>query len=147
MARVALDGESFQRVVDWLDTNAMFYDDYSWNKPQWRRVSPEGEKALRRHIRETLGAAMAEEPLAALVNLAQPAESRVLKAALSTAAGGWNQADGWPTRAHPSYQALLRLVEESIEPLEFADVCDTCAREECLCDTCWVRLARQRAKK
>ena len=51
--RVKLDRESFQRIVDWLDTNALFYGDYSWNKAEWRKPSPGGEQALREHIRKT----------------------------------------------------------------------------------------------
>ncbi|MEZ6080905.1 MAG: hypothetical protein R3C56_36115 [Pirellulaceae bacterium] len=50
-----LDSESLQRVVDWLDLNAQFFGDYSWNKVEWRRADPEGERALRETIREKFG--------------------------------------------------------------------------------------------
>jgi len=34
--RVKLDADSFRRIVQWLDVNAIFYGDYSWNKAEWR---------------------------------------------------------------------------------------------------------------
>ncbi len=49
---VELDPESRQRIIDWLDLNAQFYGTYSWNKDEWRRPDPEGEKALRAYIRQ-----------------------------------------------------------------------------------------------
>ena len=140
--RIELDGDSFARIVDWLDTNAMFYGDYSWNKPQWRGTLPAGEKALRQHLGRTLGPEMADQPFAALVNLAEPLESRALLMPLATSAGGWNRAgDAWADRNHPGYKKMLQLVMSSIAGLEFHDVAGTCAQDECLCDTCWVRLA------
>jgi len=140
-ARVTLDRESFQRIVDWLDTNAMFYGDYSWNKVEWRKPSPDGERALREHIRETFGEELARQPFAALVNVAQPSESRILKASLAEAAGGWGQSEtgGWSDMSHPGHTRMRQLVEASIAPPEFRDIADTCAHDECLCDTCWVR--------
>jgi len=148
-ARVTLDQESFQRMVDWLDTNAMFYGDYSWNKVEWQKPSPEGEKALRQHIHETFGQELAGQPFAALVNVAQPSESRILKAPLAAAAGGWgqNEMGGWSDTSHPGYQKMSRLVEAAIAPLDFQDIADTCAHDECLCDTCWVRHDREHRKR
>ena len=67
---VQLDRESFQRIVDWLDVNAVCYGDYSWNKLEWREPLPEGERALREHIRGRFGPHLAEQPFAALVNVA-----------------------------------------------------------------------------
>jgi len=144
-ARIEIDGESFERVVDWLDLNAMFYGDYSWNKPEWRNASPEGERALREHVGECFGPAMARQPLAALINVAEPSESCVLKAPLAVAVGGWGQIPegGWPDTGHPGYRKMRELVEGSIAPLEFHDVVATCGRDECLCGTCWVRHARK----
>jgi hypothetical protein len=140
-ARVELDGESFQRIVDWLDTNALFYGDYSWNKIQWRKASPEGETALREHIRAKFGHELAEQPFAALVNVGQPSESRILKAPLAGDAGGWGQIQegAWLDTAHPGYRKMQQLVEASIAPHEFHDIAGTCGQDTCLCDSCWVR--------
>ena len=118
------------------------------SRSRLRRTSPAGEKVLRQHLRRTLGPEIADEPFAALVNLAEPLESRVLLMPLATAAGGWNQADdAWPDRNHPGYQKMLQLVRSSIAGLEFHDVAGTCGQDECLCDTCWVRLAREDREK
>ena len=147
-ARVTLDRQSFQRIVDWLDTNAMFYGDYSWNKVEWRKPSLEGERALREHICETFGKELTAQPFAALVNVAQPLESRILKAPLAAVAGGWgqNEMGGWSDTNRPGYQKMSRLVEASIAPLKSHDIADTCAHDQCLCDTCWVRHDRKRRR-
>ncbi|HJN09271.1 MAG TPA: discoidin domain-containing protein [Pirellulaceae bacterium] len=140
-----LDAESFQRVVDWLDLNAQFFGDYSWNKDEWRRPDPDGERALREHIRETLGPELAEQRYAALVNVGLVTESRILKAPLSKAAGGWGQiADtGWRDVHDPGYTKMRRLVEQSIAPLPAHDIDGTCGRERCVCRSCWVRFAQE----
>ena len=139
--QVTLDRESLQRIFDWLDTNAMFYGDFSWNKVEWRKPSPEGEKALREHIRATFGQKLAEQPYAALVNVSEPSESRVLKGPLATSAGGWGQHEkgGWSDTSDEGYRRMSQLVEASIAPVQFHDIADTCGREPCLCDNCWVR--------
>jgi len=134
------DAEGFQRIVYWLDLNAEFYGDYSWNKDEWRTVLPDGEKALREHVRKQFGDPLADGPLASLVNLALPAESRILKAPLAVESGGWGQiADGWASPDEPGYQEMKRLVEAAIAPLEAHDVAGTCNRVPCECGGCWVR--------
>ena len=144
-----LDRVSFQRVVDWLDLNAEFYGDYSWNKAEWQKASPEGEKALREHIRAVLGPELAEQPYAALVNVAMPSESRILKGPLAVEGGGWGQiAEGkWKTTDAPGYKRMLKLVLASIAPSETHDVAGTCNRTPCLCRSCWVRKARAEWRK
>ena len=142
--QVQLDRESLQRIVDWLDLNAVFYGDYSWNKAEWRKTRPEGEEALRDHIRGTFGKELADQPYAALVNVALPSQSRILQSPLSRQAGGWGQLDsrGWATTADPGYQQMRRLVEASLRPPADRDVAGTCGRnEECQCESCWVRRA------
>ena len=148
-ARVKLDRESLQRIVDWLDTNALFYGDYSWNKVEWRKPSADGEKLLREHIRKALGPEWAEQPFAALVNVAEPSESRILKAPLAKVAGGWGQVPegGWHSAQHPDYRKMRRLVGAAITPLRFHDIADTCGRDPCACDACWVRHAREHRQK
>jgi hypothetical protein len=126
--------------VQWLDLNAQFYGDYSWNKEEWRGVSEDGEAALRRAIRETLGPGIAEQPLAALINVGLPAESRILQAPLAAEAGGWGQiTPGWASTNAAGYRLMLRLVLDCLEPLEGRDVAGTCGRDPCICRSCWVR--------
>ena len=151
-ARLKLDRESFQRIVDWLDMNAICYGDYSWNKVEWRKASPPGEAALRQHIAKTFGAKLAAQPFDALVNVAQPSESRILKAPLATSGGGWGQITtqkgGWRDTSEPGYREMRQLVEGAIAPLKFHDIAGTCGQDKCVCGTCWVRHAvEQRLKR
>jgi len=148
-ARVKLDRESFQRVVDWLDVNAICYGDYSWNKLEWRKASPPGEAALRQHIRNTFGEKLAGQPFESLVNVAQPSESRILKAPLAASGGGWGQIakGGWHNTDEPGYRTMRRVVEASIAPLKYHDVAGACGHDKCVCGTCWVRHAEQQRLK
>jgi hypothetical protein len=144
-AKAKLDRESFQRVVNWLDQNAICYGDYSWNKVEWRKASEAGEKALRKHIGEVLGKKLSAQAFEALVNVGQPSESRILKAPLAKDAGGWGQFSakegGWRSTDDPGYRKMRKLVEASIAPLEARDIAGTCGRKKCACRTCWVRHA------
>jgi len=137
-----LDPESRQRIIDWLDLNAPLYGTYSWNKDEWRRPDPDGEQALRAHIRQRFGDGLAGQPFAALVNAALPDESRILKAPLAIEAGGWGQIEqgGWKSQDDPEYQKMHELVHSAIQPLPYQDIAGTCGREErCLCLSCWIR--------
>ena len=140
--RVELDRESFQRIVDWLDVNAQFYGDYSFNRIETQPPSPEGEKLLREAVAKRFGAELAAQPYAALVNVAMPSESRVLMAPLPVAAGGWGQiAKGaYSGKSDPGWQEMLKLVEGSVTPLTYHDIAGTCGRDQgCRCSGCWVR--------
>jgi hypothetical protein len=140
--RVQLDQESFQRIVDWLDLNAQFYGDYSHNRIETQPPSPAGEKALRAAIEKRFGVSLAQQPLAALVNLAQPDESRILRAPLPAAAGGWGQlaSGAYRDRSDPAYQDMCQLVAATLTPPPFRDVADTCGHpDRCSCGNCWVR--------
>jgi len=140
--RVELDRESFQRIVDWLDVNAQFYGDYSFNRIEMQPPLPEGEKRLREAVAKRFGAELSAQPYAALVNVANPAESRVLMAPLPVAAGGWGQiAKGaFAARSDPGWQEMLKLVEGSITPLEDHDIAGTCGRKRgCACGGCFAR--------
>jgi len=147
--RVQLDAESFSRLVQWLDTNAMFYGDYSWNKAEWKQPHPDGEQRLRTAIREifggTLGQQLAEQPFETLVNVSLPSESRILLGPLATDAGGWATIGGGPfkSKASPQFRRMRELVGASVAPLPTHDVVGTCNQDPCRCGTCWVRKARQ----
>lgn len=145
--RVALDRESLGRIVDWLDANAVYYGDYSWNKPEWRTASAEGERALRAEIAAQFDPDLAGQPLAALVNVALPEESRILKAPLAPDAGGWGliAKQGWPNTADPAYQRMRQRVEAAFAPLKHHDIAGTCGHDaHCQCDSCWIRLKNER---
>jgi len=140
--RVTLDRESFQRIVDWLDLNAQFYGDYSHNRVENRWPDGNGEKALRAALEKRFGPELARQPFAMLVNVAEVGESRILKAPLPTAAGGWGQITDHAFRdtADPDYQELCRLVAAAITPLPYRDSAGTCGRDDhCVCGDCWVR--------
>jgi hypothetical protein len=148
--KVTLDAESRQRIIDWLDLNAPLYGTYSWNKDEWRRPDPAGEKALREHIRQRFGDALASQPFAALVNVAIPEESRILKAPLAIGAGGWGQIEqgGWKTADAPEYRKMHQLVQAAIQPLPYHDIAGTCGRDEnCRCLSCWVRKVQEERQK
>lgn len=70
--RVKLDAESFRRLVAWLDLNAQYYGDYSHNRPERRRPTAEGEKAIRAEIARLFGDKLAAQPIDALINIAGP---------------------------------------------------------------------------
>ncbi len=144
-----LEGQSLRRVVQWLDLNAEFYGDYSWNKPEWQPADPQGEKALREEIGRVFGSELAQQPYAALVNATLPGESRILQAPLAVEAGGWGQIaqGGWKSTEEAGYRKMVRLVADSLTPLETHDVAGTCNRQPCECRSCWVRRARQERKE
>ena len=110
-AKLKLDRESFQRIVDWLDMNAVRYGDYGRDKTSSRKLNKGGEKALRAYIAECFGAKLAAQPIQSLVNVSQVDESRILKAPLALDAGGWGQiANGWKTTDDPRYKKMLALI-------------------------------------
>jgi len=151
--RLRLDAGSFQRIVDWLDLNAQYYGDYSFNRAERCRADGRGEKALREHVRLVLGESWASQPFAALVNVALPTESRVLNAPLAVQAGGWGQtkAPSWSNKADAGYRRMLELVKAAIRPMERHDVAGTCGSEDgkrgCRCGNCWVRQIRAKRKQ
>ncbi len=146
---VELDRDGFQRIVDWLDLNAQYYGDYSWNRVEHRRPSLNGERALREHIKNVFGEELAKEPFAALVNVAAESESRILKAPLAKTAGGWEQikSNGWTSTSDPGYRKMRRLVEASLAPLDAQDIAGTCGRDNCVCGVCWLRQVRALRKQ
>jgi len=117
--RVKLDTDSFRRIAGWLDLNVQYYGDYVLqNRPERRRPSPAGEKALRQHLRDRCGGchkAIAAQPFAALVNIACPGESRVLNAPLPVSAGGWGQCkSAFTGPGDKRYEALRERVAAAV---------------------------------
>ena len=146
--RVKLDRESFQRIADWLDLNGQYFGDYSFNRLEHRSIDGGGEKALRAAIEQRFGAELARQPLAALINIALPRESRILLTPLAVKAGGWGQLTrgGWASTSDPSYRRMVKLVEGAIRPLSRTDIAGTCGSgakgRGCSCGVCWVRGVR-----
>jgi hypothetical protein len=137
------DREAFLRVIYWLDLNAQYFGDYSWNKQEWRQIDPDGEKMLRGYVGELFGSELANQPIAALANISLPSESRLLKAPLPEENGGWGQiAGGWDRPEDPRYQKMAKLIREAYEPVTSVDVLGTCNQEPCECRSCWIRRAR-----
>ncbi len=146
--RVNLDGDSLQRIVNWLDLNAQCYGKFSHNYREDRKVSKDGEKALRAFVRKTFGDDLAAEPLGALVNCGEETASRILKAPLSRGAGGWGQiSGGWSSTADPGYKKALDLVKGVFEPMKRQDICGTCGSFKyggrCRCGCCWIHETRE----
>jgi mono/diheme cytochrome c family protein len=138
------DRDGLRRIIDWLDLNAQYNGDYSWNRAEDRQAGPEGEKALRAFLTRRFGAEVAAQPFAALVNVGLPEQSRVLLAALPAEANGWGQLPNlFPDRNDPAYQELQSLVRQAIVPAENKDHEGTCGQTPCICGSCWVREAEQ----
>jgi hypothetical protein len=137
--RVKLSVGEFRRVAQWLDLNAPFYGDYSWNKPEWRQVVPAAETRLRAAIASRFGESVSRQPFAALVNVGDPEQSRILLAGLATAAGGWGQlAPAFSACEDRGWRSLRSLVMASLAPLRAHDVAGTCQQAACQCQACWV---------
>ena len=144
--RVKLDRDGLERIINWLDLNAQFYGDYSRNRAEDRRIDPAAEKAFRQRVHSDFGPDLAAQPIAALVNVAMPAESRILNAPLAVSAGGWGQIKegGWRDRSDAGYRRMRQLVEAVIVPHGSKDTEGTCGRQRgCRCGSCWVRKAEQ----
>ncbi|MBL7219781.1 MAG: hypothetical protein ISS69_06695 [Phycisphaerae bacterium] len=143
--KVQLDPPSLRRIIDWLDLNAPFAGMYSFNRPENRTIDPAGEKALREHIKKTFGEKLSAQPIAALVNIAEPDASRILMAPLAKSAGGWGQLNpAWKSTDAPEYKTMKNLVYATIVFNKYKDIAGTCGRGSkngCLCKACWIREA------
>ena len=109
-----VDRASFQRIVDWLDLNAQCYGDLFPNKLEERGINPAGMTELRSFIRRLFGETIANQPERALINTAQPDESRILMMPLAVAAGGWGQIDAWKGKGEPNFKQMAELVAKCI---------------------------------
>jgi len=141
--KVNLPREDFQRIVDWLDLNSQANGDSSHNRIEYARVSSEKEKILREAVKARFGEALSKQPYHALVNHANPGESRLLMAPLASKAGGWNQIKkGWSSKNDPDYKKFSDLIAATIVPPP-PDIAGTCGRDTgCACRDCWVRLGK-----
>lgn len=111
---VKVDRDSFMRIVEWLDLNAQCYGDLFPNKLEERRIDPKALAELRSYAAELLGEKIAAQPERALINVAQPEESRILMAPLAEDSGGWGQIDAWKNKDDPGYIKMQTLVAKCI---------------------------------
>jgi len=113
-SKAKLDAAGFTRIAEWLDLNGQYYGDYSFQRAERRQPSEAGVQALRAHIAQSCNschAGMRDQPLAALVNVAAPLESRVLQAPLATEAGGWGQCpEQWKSTSEAGYATMRQKV-------------------------------------
>ncbi|MCP4375666.1 MAG: hypothetical protein GY794_05765, partial [bacterium] len=114
--KVKLDNDSFQRIAAWGDMNYIRYGDYNrFSKAEWFVPHKHNQAALRAYIKELFGDKIAAQPIQALVNVAQPDESRILKAPLPVSAGGWGQiANGYTSTKDARYTKMLKLVMDCV---------------------------------
>jgi hypothetical protein len=113
--KVDMDRDSYMRIIEWLDLNAQCYGDLFPNKLEQRRFNGEALKELRAYAKELFGDKIAGQPDRALINVAQPDESRILMAPLAKGAGGWGQLEGaWRSRDDEGYKKMAALVDKCI---------------------------------
>ena len=141
--KVNLPREDFRRLIDWLDLNTQANGDSSFNRVEHARVDGAKERELREAVKARFGEALARQPLYALINLANPGESRLLMAPLAKEAGGWGQIDkGWAQADDPERARFRARIDAAIIAPP-PDIAGTCGRDAgCACGDCWVRLNR-----
>jgi mono/diheme cytochrome c family protein len=113
--KAPLSDSDFRRIASWLDLNAQYYGSYEGSKGQKRSLNAQGMAQLRDEARKQFGQALASQPDFALVNPADPEQSRILLAPLAREAGGWGQIrPGWPSRNHAGYRRMLQRVRQAV---------------------------------
>jgi hypothetical protein len=113
-AGVKLDRPSLDRIIQFLDLNAQCYGDLFPNKLEDRKFDGKALAELRAYIKELFGDKLAAQPERALVNTAQPDESRILMMPLAASAGGWGQIPGYQDRKDAKYVKMQQLVDKCI---------------------------------
>ncbi|MBT3198647.1 MAG: hypothetical protein HN350_01920 [Phycisphaerales bacterium] len=111
---IDIDRAGYMRIIEWLDLNGQCFGDLFPNRIEDRKFDSKGLAALRAHITKLFGAKIAAQPEYALVNVAQPDESRILLMPLPTTAGGWGQIKGFTSKDDPAYKKTAELVEACI---------------------------------
>ena len=81
---------------------------------QERKIDAKALTELRAYVQELFGEKIAKQPERALINAAQVDESRILKAPLALAGGGWGQISGWKSTDDPGYKKMAELVDKCI---------------------------------
>jgi hypothetical protein len=109
-----IDQDSYMRIIEFLDLNAQYYGDLFPNKLEDRQIDQQGFAAVQAFAAQCLGEVFANQPARALINVAQPDESRILMAPLAAEAGGWGQVKGFTDKDDPDYKKMAELVDHCI---------------------------------
>jgi len=109
-----MDRDSRMRIIEWMDVNAQCYGDLFPNKLEERGIDAAALAQLRAYAKTVVGAKMAAQPDRALINVAQPDQSRILLAPLPAGAGGWGQVKGFASKSDPRYKKMAALVDTCI---------------------------------
>ncbi len=144
---VKLNADEQHAIVSWLDLNVPMYGSWSWQQSELRSINSENEQKLRRYIAKVFGKKVSEQPLGALINVADVNLSRILLAPLSEKDGGWQQLKPlWRSRKDPRFIKMRQLVAATVNndlPVENAGTCGMAGaanwRNDCQCGNCWIR--------
>jgi len=109
-----VDRESYMQFIEWLDLNCQACGDLFPNKIEERKINPEKMSAVKAYAKELFGAKFANVPDRALINPAQPDQSRVLLAPLPVAKGGWGQLTGFASREDSRFRKMTKLIDAAI---------------------------------
>jgi len=113
-ANVNMDKDSYMRIIEWLDLNSQYYGDLFPNKVDDREIDPDAVAELRAYAKTVAGDQISAQPERALINPAQPDESRILMMPLAKSAGGWGQIGKWENKNDPGYKKMAKLVNNCI---------------------------------
>ncbi|MHB8900997.1 MAG: hypothetical protein ACYC6Y_19795, partial [Thermoguttaceae bacterium] len=114
-----LTNDDWQRLINWVDANGVYYDRYETNWPDRRIFDDESTDKLygilsRRCDSCHVGGYMGGLTWWLSINWHDVTSSRALAAPLARSAGGWGRCDGtvFATTNDPDYQALLGVLTE-----------------------------------
>jgi len=109
-----VDRESYMQFIEWLDLNCQACGDLFPNKVEERAFDAAEMLAVKAYAKELFGARFAKDPDYALINPAQPDQSRILLAPLPLAKGGWGQLSGYASKDGAKFKKMVSLVDAAI---------------------------------
>lgn len=107
---VQLTNDDWQRLINWIDANGVYYDRYEMNRPDRRIFNDELSTLFEIHTRRCSSCHFRGETYWLSINWHDVRLSRALIAPLAQSAGGWGRCDGsvFATTDDRDYQALRR---------------------------------------
>ena len=112
--KLKLDPESIMQVIEWMDLNCQGCGDLFPNKIEKRKLDQEKMAKVKAYASELFGEKFAGAPDRALINPAQPDQSRVLLAPLPVDKGGWGQLSGYRGVNDERFKKMAQLIEAAI---------------------------------